>query len=889
MAEQVHDNEGEAFTGVRLPSQFVPEHYRLFLKPDLKHFTFEGTVKITFKKPQKASRITLHALELDIFEGRANLKQPKVEGLDGSLKKVIYNSDNGTATLIFDNQAGEAGEICSIFLKFRGIINDKLRGFYRTSFKSENQTVYFTVTQFAATDARRCFPCWDEPSFKATFALTLVYSDKADHKLVPLSNMPIVSLSHGDHEAERVAVFDETPVMSTYLLAFALGPFEYIEKVGSKPLIRVYTIPGKKEQGRFALEVASKSLTFFEEYFGIPYPLAKMDLIAVPDFSYLAMENWGLIAYRETALLVDLENTSTTFKQQAALTISHEISHQWFGNLVTMEWWTHLWLNEGFARFMEHLCVDHIFPEYKIWSHFASVVYSKVMQLDSLHSSHPIEVPVESSSEIDEIFDMISYSKGASIISMLYHYIGDKYFRKGLKDYLTKFAYKNTVTEDLWETFGAVSKKPVREIMSGWTSQTGYPWLSVSFSPMEGGSSKLTLTQRKFTADGKLSRDEETILWMIPVSVTSYIHNESGPESVYVASEIISRKEDSLNLPLEPSSGRFYKLNPGHVGFYRIAYPDDLSAKLQQAILDKTLSPIDRLGVQDDYFAMSQAGIVSTVGLLKLFEAYKAENDYYVWNSISSSMGNLCILLSNTDYLDKFKLFGIRLYSKIFKLITWTPKLNESHTDALLRPLIINRLITFGDSTVISEAKGKFRAHIDKTSIIPSDLRGAVFKAISIHGDDESFDQLFELYRSSESIDEKIRVLSALASTIEGPRLDRVVDLTLSDEVRKQDKATFAFPCLGLANPLAAWRILKENKDTFREAFGTSSLIRSLVKGCTGNFASEQMAVEIDEFFKANRFAGAERVVQQSLENIRTNEAWLERDSDAIRTFLSSQ
>lgn len=871
MVEQIHDKGDEGYTGIRLPSNVAPKHYDLRLKTNLEEFTFEGTVKIDLLKASNFNKITLHALELEISDGYATCEQQH------PLRKVVYNEDNGTASLIFDDHLKG---VQSIFLKFKGILNNQLKGFYRTSFKLADQEVYAAVTQFEATDARRCFPCWDEPSIKASFSVSLVYSNKpsipgTNYNLVPLSNMPIVSQSPGDTEDELVAVFEKSPIMSTYLLAFAIGPFDYIEGSDGKRPIRVYTTPGKKEHGRFALDVACKALIFFEEYFNMPYPLPKMDMLALPDFASGAMENWGLVTYRETALLVDPNNTSTSSKQWIALVVSHEFAHQWFGNLVTMEWWTHLWLNEGFATFMEFLCVDHILPEYRIWPQFITHTQMAAMDLDSLHSSHPIEVPVKHPSEIDEIFDSISYNKGASVIRMLYHYIGDDCFRKGMNDYLTRFAYKNAVTEDLWDALGAASNKPVREIMTSWTSQTGYPWLSVSLSKADD-KTRLSITQSKFTADGKLSPDEEDVSWIIPVSASI-----SGKDTI---SGLISSKNGSLNLG-QVSTG-WIKLNPDNIGLYRTVYPDAMLLELQQAILDQTLQPLDRLGLQDDCFALCEAGKVSTVDLMKLLQAYKGERDYNVWASINNCLGRLSSLLYGFDCRDKLHQLGNDLYSEVFKHLSWTPKPDESHTDALLRSIVINRLISFGEQSVISEAKEKFKNL--ELSPIPADLRGAVYKAISAYGDDTMFDKLFDIHRTTELHEEKNRVLSALASTKQEARLKRVIDFVFSDEVRDQDRVT-GIGSIGVNHPPVAWKIFMDKKDFFRSIYGCNHLIRYTVKYCTENFVSEKMATEIEQFFKENKFPGTERTVQQSLEKIRLKAAWLERDSDKIKVFLSNQ
>ncbi|CAG2116436.1 unnamed protein product, partial [Medioppia subpectinata] len=396
------------------------------------------------------------------------------------------------------------------------------------------QDRYSAVTHFEATEARRAFPCWDEPALKATFDIRLVVPPGVK----ALSNMDALRVKDFVDSDLIEIEFMTTPLMSTYLIAYAVGEFDFVEgKTVNGHTVRVYTPVGKKDQGVFALDVAIKSLTYYEDYFDIPYPLSKLDMLfacihrwerkiresslwmwpsnPVSDFPIGAMENWGLITYRETCILVDPQNTSTFSKQRTAIIIAHEIAHQWFGNLVTMDWWTDLWLKEGFATFISYLCVNHLFSEYHIWTQFVSDEYLTALNLDALHNSHPIEVPVGHPSEIIEIFDRISYDKGSAVLRMLHRYIGDEYFRKGLHLYLDQHKYGNTVTDDLWTSLQKASDRPVREVMNTWTKQKGYPVITVK-SRRDGNSLILSLSQEKFNADGKAD-SEVSPLWMIPI------------------------------------------------------------------------------------------------------------------------------------------------------------------------------------------------------------------------------------------------------------------------------------------------------------------------------------------------------------------------------------
>lgn len=514
--------------------------------------------------------------------------------------EIVLLPERELAQFIFQTKLPVGDAI--LYVNFTGELNDKMKGFYRSKYNNAaGEECYAGVTQFEATDARRCFPCWDEPAIKATFDITL----HVPKNRVALSNMPCVRERDSTlNRDNKILKFATTPVMSTYLVAVVVGEYDYVEgKSSDGVLVRVYTPVGKSEQGLFALEVATKVLPYYKEYFNIAYPLPKMDLIAISDFSAGAMENWGLVTYRETFLLVDPENTSTIRKQSIALTVGHEIAHQWFGNLVTMEWWTHLWLNEGYASFVEFLCVNHLFPEYDIWTQFVTDMYTRALELDCLKNSHPIEVPVGHPSEIDEIFDEISYNKGASVIRMLHHYIGDEDFRKGMNIYLTRHQYKNTSTEDLWTALQEASSKPVAEVMSTWIKQMGFPVVKVKSAVQKGNSRVLTLEQEKFCADG--GTPENAIIWMIPINI-------STPKSKNAYSTVLDKKKMEITLN-DVGADDWVKINPGTIGCYRTQYPPEMLEQFIPAIKNKSLPPLDRLGLLDDLFALVQAGQTSTV------------------------------------------------------------------------------------------------------------------------------------------------------------------------------------------------------------------------------------------------------------------------------------
>ncbi|XP_022902061.2 puromycin-sensitive aminopeptidase [Onthophagus taurus] len=867
---QVRMPESKPFQ--RLPDTVRPVHYSLTLKPDLKTFAFDGRLAIEIEVVKPTNKIVLNALDLIIKESTVeNIKDEKLIAIE----KVNLSSEDETAEFCLTETLAPASY--RMHITFEGEINDKMKGLYRSKYINEKgEDCYAAVTQFESTDARRCFPCWDEPALKATFDISLIVPPK----LEALSNMPIKTTSNvGDLVKYD---FERTPIMSTYLVATVVGEYDYVEgKSSDGVLVRVYTPRGKKEQGLFALEVATKVLPYYKDYFSIAYPLPKIDLIAIADFSAGAMENWGLVTYRETCLLVDPQNTSAMRKQWIALVVGHELAHQWFGNLVTMEWWTHLWLNEGYASFVEFLCVNHLFPEYDIWTQFVNDIYSRALELDGLKNSHPIEVPVGHPSEIDEIFDDISYNKGASVIRMLHHYIGDEDFRKGMNLYLTRHQYKNTFTEDLWAALEEASKKPVGAVMSTWTKQMGFPVIQVTSTPKPDGKGvTLNLTQRKFCSDG--SPPKEEYMWIIPISVST--SKNPGKE---VANTVLKAKEGTIELN-DVTENDWVKLNPSTIGCYRTQYPPEMLEKLVPAIKNRSLPPLDRLGLLDDLFAMVQAGHTGTVEVLKLMTAFEEEVDYTVWSSISNVLTKLGVLLSHTNSEKQFNEYKKKLLSKVFLRLGWDSIEGETHLDTLLRGLILGRLAWLDDENFINDAKVRFAKHIGEGPKLPADLRSACYKAVLRAGGQETFDTLLQLYRSSDLHEEKDRISRALGATKDAALLQKVLNFAMSDEVRSQDTV---FVIMSVAMTKVgrelAWTFFKDNWKRLIDIYQGGFLLARLVKFTTENFASEEMAVEVEQFFRDHKSPGTERTVQQAVETIRLNAAWLARDKDAITAYLN--
>uniref|UniRef100_A0A673JAE3 Aminopeptidase n=1 Tax=Sinocyclocheilus rhinocerous TaxID=307959 RepID=A0A673JAE3_9TELE len=858
---------------VRLPTDVYPVNYGLRLKPDLIDFTFEGKLEAAVEVTQGTNQIVMNCADIDIIT--ASFVPEGGEEINAT--GFNYQNEDEKVTLCFPSTLQKGSG--SLKIDFVGELNDKMKGFYRSKYTTPSGEIrYAAVTQFEATDARRAFPCWDEPAIKATFDITLIVPKDR----ISLSNMNVVDRKPYPEDHSLVEVkFATTPIMSTYLVAFVIGEYDFVESQSSDGVtVRVYTPVGKAEQGRFALEVATKTLPFYKDYFRVPYPLPKIDLIAIADFAAGAMENWGLVTYRETALLIDPKNSCASSRQWVALVVGHELAHQWFGNLVTMEWWTHLWLNEGFASWIEYLCVDHCFPEYDIWTQFVSADYTRALDLDALDNSHPIEVDVGHPSEVDEIFDAISYSKGASVIRMLHNYIGDEDFRKGMNAYLLKFQHKNASTEDLWECLEQASGKPIAAVMNSWTKQMGFPIIVVD-QEQHGSDRVLKISQKKFCASGPRN-DENCPNWMVPISICT-----SEDPSCTKMKVLLDQPETTVNIT-NVAPDHWIKINPGTVGFYRIQYSSAMLESLLPGIRDLTLLPVDRLGLQNDLFSLARAGMISTVEVLKVMEAFVNEPNYTVWSDLSCNLGVLSSLLSHTDFHEDIQKFIRDLFTPIGMKLGWDSKTGEGHLDALLRGLVLGKLGKAGHKATLEEARRRFKEHVEGKQILPADLRSPVYLTVLKHGDSTTLDTMLKLHKQADMQEEKNRIERVLGAIPAPDLIQRVLNFALSEEVRPQDTVSVIGGVAGSSKQgrKAAWKFVKDNWEELHNRYQGGFLISRLIKLTVDGFAIDKMAAEVKSFFESHHAPAAERTVQQCCENILLNATWLKRDADHIHQYL---
>ncbi|XP_033375897.1 puromycin-sensitive aminopeptidase [Parus major] len=542
-------------------------------------------------------------------------------------------------------------------------------------------------------------------------------------------------------------------------------------------------------------EVAAKTLPFYKDYFNVPYPLPKIDLIAIADFAAGAMENWGLVTYRETALLIDPKNSCSSSRQWVALVVGHELAHQWFGNLVTMEWWTHLWLNEGFASWIEYLCVDHCFPEYDIWTQFVSADYTRAQELDALDNSHPIEVSVGHPSEVDEIFDAISYSKGASVIRMLHDYIGDEDFRKGMNLYLTKFQQRNAATEDLWESLEKASGKPIAAVMNTWTKQMGFPLIYVEAEQQEDDK-VLKLVQKKFCASGPYT-GEDFPMWMVPISICT----SEDPSSAKM--QILMDKPELTVVLKDTKPEQWVKLNLGTVGFYRTQYSPAMLESLIPAIKDLSLPPVDRLGLQNDLFSLVSPGM--------------GQNP--LGNGAESTGNGENPLGMGENPLG----------------------LGENPLGMGENPL-----------ATLEEARRRFKEHVEGKHILSADLRSPVYVTVLKHGDSSTLDTMLKLHKQADMQEEKNRIERVLGAISQPELIQKVLTFALSEEVRPQDTVSVIGGVAGGSKQgrKAAWKFVRDNWEELYNRYQGGFLISRLIKLTVDGFANDKMAAEV----KVRRF-----------------------------------
>ncbi len=812
----------------RLPTHVVPSAYRIELTPDIEAATFDGHVEVTLDVLEASSEIQLNASELSLDHVSVTTANGTVLGAS-----VTFDEQYETATLALSGElsAGPA----QLSIHFRGTLNDRLIGFYKSTYVDDaGVTQAIATTQFEATDARRAFPCWDEPIFKATYEVTLnVASDLAAY-----SNSPIVSeTSNGD--GTRCVKFSPTMKMSTYLVAFVVGPFEEtapIDVLGTP--LRVVVPRGKLHLAKFAEEAGEFALRFFSEYFDIAYPGDKLDLVAVPDFAFGAMENLGCVTFRESALLIDPATASLAERERVADIVSHEIAHMWFGDLVTMQWWEGIWLNEAFATFMETLCVEHFKPEWKKWLSFATQ-RDAALQVDGLHSTRAIEYEVVSPSDMRGMFDVLTYEKGGSVLRMLEQYLGADVFRDGIRLYLRRHSYANTVTTDLWDALEEASEEPVRDMMNTWILQGGHPLVSY-----ENG----VISQRPFSyAAANEAPSAIGNNWLTPIQTRNV--NGGALSKQLLSSEPVALQADGPMI-----------VNAGGWGVFRTHYGSSELALLADSI--DRLDAIERTVLVADTWAATNAGEVQWSDFLRLARSLSDLNEPATWQTVALGF-DTAIRALRENQRSQLRDQAREIFSPVLDQLTWNASATESELSAQVRAIAITTLGTIGDDGAVhEEALARFDRHGEDGDLARAILRVAGF--VNRPGD---YHTVLERYRNAPSPQEKQRHLWAVADFYD---IDSCLDATerCFSEFRNQDgPIVLGLLMRNLVGGPAVWREVS-SRWAEAEALFPPAVHSRMISGISTFIADRELASEVSSFHRAHPILGEEKTVEQLLEKI---------------------
>lgn len=825
----------------RLIEKFAPDNYQLSLTLLREERKFEGIVTITGMAQTENSQILLHSKDLTIESA----------AIDGKNAEVSFGEHD---QLILTQAGLKSGERI-VVVSFSGVITDAMHGLYPCYFEHDGQKKELLATQFESHHAREVFPCVDEPEAKATFDLTLT----TEQSIVVLSNQPVEW--QRDEDKQLVTCFQTTPRMSTYLLAWVTGELHHKSATTANGVeVNIWATHAQRPEALdFALKHSVQSIEFFDEYFDTPYPLAKCDQVALPDFSSGAMENWGLVTYREAALLADPATTTVASKHYIATVISHELSHQWFGNLVTMKWWNDLWLNESFATLMEYIAVDAIHPEWNAWLDFASGESIMALRRDAIDGVQPVQVDVSHPDEISSLFDgAIVYAKGARLMRMCQEYIGHTAFRSGLAGYFKEFAYKNTSADDLWRHLSEASGQDITRLMNSWISQNGYPVIKVT---SEG------LTQEQFFIG---PHEPSTKLWPIPLGSDS---DEDMPALF---------ETERLNVPVAETE----RLNVKDASHFITQYaPEHLERLLNKL---PTFDEIGRLQLLHEQTLLARGELISSAELIPLLEAYKNESSESVWDIMALALKELRKFVETDPKAEaKLRAFTLSLAQAEYERLGWEMKDGELESDTKLRSLIIGLMLYGEDASVEARCNELFKNGVEN---LDPELRHLIIGlAIKYTKDEQVIDKLLEIYRSTHSTDLHDDICAGLTAAREPKQVQRLL-AAISDgkSIRRQDIFRwFAYLIRSRYGRELTWEWMVENWAWIEASFSGDKSYDYFPQYAAGGLVTTTQLEAYKAFFIPKRSVPAlTRAIDLGIKEIEGRIALLEKDREAVRSTL---
>jgi aminopeptidase N len=825
----------------RLPEIARPENYKLKFTPNLDAATFEGDETIAIRILKPTSKITLNAVDIDFHEVTI------LSG--GAMQKatVTPEKENEMVVLAVENLLSDGP--ATVHITYSGILNSEMRGLY---LGKDDQGRKYASTQFESTDARRAFPSFDEPDYKATFDITAV----ADKDQVAISNQKVVSDTPGPGNQHTVR-FATTAKMSSYLAALVVGHFEYIEGEADGIPIRVYATPGKKEMGRFALDTAEHVLSYYDKYFGIKYPYGKLDLIGIPDFSAGAMENTGCITFREVILLIDEKQGSVDLKKEIASVIAHEMAHQWFGDLVTMKWWDDIWLNEGFATWMSSKPIEAWKPE---WGFKLDDVVNTggTLNVDSLANTRPIHQAANTPAQIQELFDGIAYGKAAAVLRMLESYLGEETFRAGVNAYIQKHQYANATAEDFWDAQTKTSKKPVDKIMPTWVKQPGMPMVNVK-AQCSGNSTNVSVSQKRYYFDRTKFEAGNDQLWQIPLCLKG-----SAMGNGTAKCELMTKREETFTLP---GCSTWVLGNAGADGYYRVGYqPEAVHALAADA--ETKLTPAERIALENDTWASVRVGREPVGDYLAFAQGLQQDRNRAVLEDILGGLDYIERHLVNDSDREQYRAWMRQFLSPAIQDLGWESKAGESDEQKALRARLLTALgYDARDPQALGEARKIADQALADPSSVDQELAGGAFPLAALKAGPDFYDKVLAAMKNAKSPEEYYTYFFTLPHFGNPQLLQRTLDLSISQDVRSQDALQLVSGVL--QNPdgqEVGWNFVRQHWGELEKAggpFASAEIVQA-----TSGFCSPEMRDQVTEFFNAHKVAAAERTYKQSIERI---------------------